>query len=100
MRALALAALVACLAARQSFADCIAPTGIGNIPNGATASREEMLTALKSVKSYNSAVVAYTDCIKANGGDARRGDDEVVKLQKTADKFNAELRIFKARGDI
>jgi len=72
-----------------------------------------MVAAQKAVKAYDSAVTAYGECLQqeqhtsvAVGSDrariadeyARRAEAEVDKLQKLADRFNYELRAFKARN--
>jgi hypothetical protein len=79
------------------------------IPSGSAATRAEMVAAQKAVKAYDIAVRAYADCLQqenAVAGDQsklaeeydRRTDAEVDKLQRLADRFNNELRAFKARN--
>ncbi|MGC2461945.1 MAG: hypothetical protein WA446_13400 [Steroidobacteraceae bacterium] len=81
--------------------------------SGSAAIRDEMIAAQKAVKAYDTAVTAYSDCLRQEqrakatvGGDmdgladeySRRTEVEVDKLQKLADKFNSELQAFKARN--
>jgi len=94
-------------------ADCSAPAGLVQIPNGTTATRDQMVAAQRAVKSYDTAVKAYGDCLQheldanlASGGNKqqleaeydRLNNAEVDKLQRLAGKFNDELRAFKARN--
>ena len=97
-----------------ALAACTPPDGSGIvIPNGATATRSQMMAAQHAVKAYDTAVEAYGDCLQqqldrqvAAGGDKnylsirydKMNNSEVDKLQKLADKFNEELRVFKARN--
>jgi hypothetical protein len=101
--------VLAALVAGPALADCTVPDGSVQIPSGAAATREQMVAAQQAVKAYDNAVRAYADCLqqqKATTGDNprlaeeydRRSDAEVDKLQRLADKFNAELRAFKARN--
>jgi predicted NUDIX family NTP pyrophosphohydrolase len=104
--------LLASLAAGPLRAACTPPDGAIQIPNGLYATLEEMKAAAQAVRAYNAAVTAFTACLQqeqdakiAAGGDkkkvqdeyAKRNDVEVDKLQQVADKFNAELRTYKAR---
>jgi hypothetical protein len=121
MKALiAVAALVA-FAPLSGWADCPYPTGPKAIPDGAKASMDDMLAMKKAVKDYDEATSTYLDCIKKQHDDAvsdlgdlnsdkqkkakadldRIESDKhnaaVTQLQGTADKFNEQVRIFKAR---
>jgi hypothetical protein len=99
MKALLVVCLITGLLTSQTvFAGCPAPTAMTDVPNGATASRDQMLAALQAVKVYNAAVTAYAECMQKTGGDATQRDSEVDRLHKIADKFNTELRTFKARS--
>jgi len=112
--------LTALLFAGQALAaDCTVPANTASVPNGAKATKEEMLAAQKTVKAYDAAVKTYTDCLKtaqdaeiAAGGDkltdeqrnkiidkyAGKSNAEVDKVQKLADKFNIELKAYKAKN--
>ena len=110
--------VVAVLGAAPVFADCTAPQGAVKIPDGSKATMEEMLAAKHAIQDNNNAVEAYTQCLKAEqdakiaaGGTdmkdeervkisteyAARQNAEVEKLQKLADKFNVEVRAYKAK---
>ena len=118
MKVLLPLSLVAALVAAPAFADCTAPTSNVKIPDGSKATMDEMLAAKHGIQEANNAVEAYTTCLKAEqdakiaaGGTdmkdeervkisteyANRQNAEVEKLQKLADKFNVEVRAFKAK---
>ena len=112
--------LTALLFAGQALAaECTAPTNDTSVPNGSKATKEQMIAAQRAVKAYDTAVKEYGECLKtaqeaelAAAGDkltddmrvkivskyADRSNAEVDKLQKMADKFNAELKAFKAKN--
>jgi hypothetical protein len=117
MKVLLPLSVVAALAAGPVFAACTAPTKEVQIPNGATATMDQMLAAKHAIQENNTAVEAYTQCLKAEqdakiaaGGTdmkdeervkistdyAARQNAEVEKLQQLADRFNVEVRAFKA----
>lgn len=113
MKSMLTLAALAALAAGPAFADCTPPNDAITIPNGSTASRDDMVAAQKAVKALDTAVKQYSDCLTqeqsakvAAGGDkaklneqyAQLQNAEVDKLQKAADKFNTELRAFKAKN--
>lgn len=113
MKVLLTVSMLGMLAMGPAFADCTAPDGNVQIPSGDTATRDEMIAAQKAVKAYDATVKAYSECLQqeadakiAAGGDkakiseeyAKRSNVEVDKLQKIADKFNVELRAFKAKN--
>ncbi len=101
------------IAAGSAWADCTPPDNTVVIPNGTTATRDEMLAAQKSLKDYDAAVKDFGTCLSqeldakiANGGDktkltaeyAKRNDSEVDKVQALADRWKIELAAFKAKG--
>lgn len=119
MKALLPVTMIALLAAGSAFAECKAPQSNVTIPNGSKASLAEMVAAQKAVKALNAETTAYTDCLMteqdaalAAGGDklskedhdkivtrySERQNSEVDKLQKLADKFNTELKAYKAKN--
>ncbi len=100
------------------LADCKEPDVSLKVPDGATASKEEMIAAKKGISELNAAVSEFQACLEterdariAAGGDkltdadrskianeyATRGNGSVDKLQKLADRFNLELRAYKAK---
>lgn len=111
--------LLTALIAAPAFADCTAPSNEVKVPDGATATKDEMIAAQHAVRDYNDAVKTYIDCITkemdakvAAGGDKLTDADRqkiskeygdmqnsaVERVQKVADKFNVELRAWKAKN--
>jgi hypothetical protein len=98
MKAFALAGLIALLAPSVICAACPDLQDGPTVPDGATASREEMLAATKAVSEYNAAVDQYVECLRKNGGNLAHENRAIDKLNSTAKKFNAEVRTFKKRS--
>ena len=97
MKALTVGVLLsACLVSAPAFA-CVDPDLGTPVPDGATASREEMLSAQKAMRAYDAAVKEFSACLAASGASEMKGNVAVAKLTKVADQFNAELRAFKKR---
>ena len=48
-----LAAVLAYAASLPAHADCVLPPAPSKIPDGTTASQQEMLTAMQTLKEYN-----------------------------------------------
>jgi hypothetical protein len=116
---LAIAALTA-LTAGPAYADCPYPAAPAKIPDGATATMEEMIAGQKAVQAYDKAINEYVACIDAElqssvakAGDKlkpeQKADMEKVEAQKhnaaidqeqsVADRFNEQVKAFKARTD-
>ena len=107
------------LFAAPLHAACTYPTAPTKLPDGATATLAEMVAAQKLVKKFDEEITAYTACIKleedtqlAKGGDkltpeqktaiqqqqAQKNNAAVDEEQKIADRFNEQIRIFKAKS--
>jgi len=118
MKALLPLSLVAALVAAPAFADCTVPLNDVQIPRGNKATMDEMIAGKHAVQEYNTQVEAYSQCLKAEqdakiaaGGPdmkdeekvkiaaayAARQNEQVEKLQSVADRFNVEVRAFKAK---
>ncbi|HLK70341.1 MAG TPA: hypothetical protein VKT19_00175 [Steroidobacteraceae bacterium] len=116
--ATALAALAA-FTASTGFAACTAPTPPQSLPDGKTATLQEMLAGKKSVDAFNVATNAYLDCLKTEHETAlaadgpKVSDEEKAKLDKAetsrhnaavdqlhqvADHFNEQIRVFKSKN--
>jgi regulator of RNase E activity RraB len=104
--------VLAVMAAAPAFADCVVPDNNVQIPDGTTATKDEMISAKKAVEAFDAAVKTYTDCLQQEqqakidaGGDkvklqkryAELNNAQVEKVQQLADKFNVELKAFKAK---
>ena len=96
------------------FGECSRPAE-PNIPNGATASLDEMKAGQKSVQAYVASTEAYLECRKAEEEkeDISQHDEEnqlkimaertdrhnavVDDMQALAERFNMEVREYKAK---
>lgn len=90
-----------------------------DIPNGNTASKEEMLAGQKGVKKYVSEMETYLDCLLAEERKARAemeelsAEDEqlrddllnkkynaaVEEMEKVAARFNDQVQAYKERSE-
>ena len=115
---LAAVVIAATILAPAAYADCTYPQAPSQLPDGSTATLAEMLAAQKVVQSYNEEMTAYLSCIKlerdsrvTQAGDKltkqQKQEMEAIEIQKNnaavdqlhsvADRFNAQVKIFKAR---
>ena len=108
--------------AAHSQASCTYPRSPDAPPDGATATKEQMITANHGFNRYNSEMNAYLDCIKLEmdssapkdtsklSPDEKKKADEHEKmlvqknnaavddLQANVGRFNEQLKIFKAKN--
>jgi len=119
MKILFTASILGVLAAGSAYADCPKPDSSVNIPSGASATKDEMIAAQRALKAYDASVKSFGDCLqqeqaakiaaagdkasksdkdKINAEYAKRVNDEIDKDQKLADKFNTELKAYKAKN--
>jgi len=106
-RILALAALsAACVASLQAHADqCRLPPAPSKIPDGSTASQQEMVTAMETIKQYNNDVQTYLKCLdfetrqnQLSPSDQTALHNEAVdQLTHVADEFNEQVKTFKSK---
>ena len=120
MKALLAMALTAALMAATAYADCPYPPAPDKLPDGASATLEEMIAGQKAVKAYDKAINDYVACIDreldaaiTKGGDqlkpqqkadmqhveAQKHNAAIDQLQNIADRFNEQVKVFKARTD-
>jgi hypothetical protein len=118
MKLLLAAAVAAVALAPAAYADCSYPPAPSNLPDGSTATLKEMLAGMQQVSTYNKAMTAYLSCIKlerdsrvaaagATLTKKQKQELEAIEIQKNnaavdqlhavADRFNAQVKIFKAR---
>jgi len=115
----------AVLSAGTAYAECSYPPPPSHIPDGNTATLQDMVEAQKAVKDYDKAINAYVACIQLERDDAlgkvakpgetptpeqkKAMDDmrrvEVQKhnaaidqLQSVADRFNEQVKVYKAKN--
>ena len=117
MKSVLAIALAAAIAA-PVYADCTYPQPAPKIPDGATAKLEEMVAGQKDVGEYQKKINDYTTCIDkelddniAKEGDKLKPKDKeqmqrmeaqkhnaaVDQLQSVADRFNEQVKVYKAR---
>ncbi len=110
--------LAGLLAAVAANAECSYPKAPSGLPDGSTATQEEMVGGMKLIKEYNGAVTAYLSClegemntrIEAAGPDApaeqveqikaihtKRHNAAVEELESNAARFNEQVKVYKAR---
>jgi hypothetical protein len=101
-------------------AECVYPRAPTNTPDGLTATQEQMVQGMQTVKEYNAQVTAYLECLEkemneriaAEGPDAppdrieqikvihtKRHNAAVEELEAHAARFNEQVKAFKARED-
>lgn len=86
-------AAVWAVCALPAFA-CERPTAPTSIPDGKTSSMEEMMAAKKAVDAFKKSMEEYLACEKSSA----KATAAHAELEKVADRFNAEVRAFKAKG--
>jgi hypothetical protein len=105
-------ALILCVAGAPALA-CEYPPTAPAIPDGRTATSEQMVDAQKAVKEYVSKMEAYIACLDTEAtstGDeppteaqqhihVQKHNAAVDEMQNVADKYNAEVRAFKSAQD-
>ena len=77
-----------------AFAGCNKPMPRLRSPDGKTAAKEEMLAAKKSVDAFKKGMEEYLTCERI----AAKADDAHAELENVADRFNQQVRAFKAKG--
>jgi hypothetical protein len=118
MKALFAMAFIAALATSPLYADCAYPPGPDKLPDGASATLEEMLAGQKAVNAYQKAINEYITCIDkdlddaiAKAGDklkpkqkadmqkieAQKHNAAIDQVQSVADRFNEQVKVYKAR---
>jgi hypothetical protein len=89
----------------QAGAGCLLPAPPSRIPDGSSATEQEMVAAMRTLKQYNEDVSEYTKCLefeqKRNrmsfDDQARNRDNALNTLATVAAQFNEQVRRFKAR---
>jgi len=74
MKALYSIALIAALGTGQAYAACTYPSPPDKLPDGATASRDEMLAGKKKVTEFDAAISEYNNCLQ------KEADEAIAKL--------------------
>jgi len=117
MKVAALFGLIALVSTSGAHADCVYPKAPDTVPNGNTATKEEMIAAMQLFKQYNTDLTAYTACLESETGaklkeaslspeammqvkkmQARKNNAAVEEVRAKAEEFNNQVRIFKSRS--
>jgi len=104
--------------ASAAFEACGAPTAPVKVPDGKSATREQMVAAHETVQAFDEATNIYTRCLDTtayqttvqfksvakdsdtealNTLQVRLHNEAIDRDQELANRFNVQLRIFKAR---
>jgi hypothetical protein len=105
-------------AAGVASAQCLPPDPPDTLPDGATATYDEMVAAHRAVKEFDEDVRAFTTCLtlevklilddpsvdEETKEDLRRllvqrSDEAIEEAEFVVGYFNEQLRAFRARGD-
>ena len=86
--------------------DDVPEAATSKIPDGKTATEPEMRTAMETVTQYKGDVDTYLKCLEferkqghmSEGQESTLHNSAVDTLQAVANKFNAQVRTFKARS--
>ena len=111
--------VMAALAAPASYAACEYPKAPPQFPDGNTASRDEMVTANGTVKEFMAQMNGYLKCVddesppppagsqlteqqkkevdKREQMRAQKHNAAVADMEAVAERFNVQLRAFKAK---
>ena len=98
-------ALACAASVPAAYANCQLPPAPSKIPDGSTASKQQMLTAMQTIQEYNHDVQTYLKCLDFEvRQDQMSSDDQVSlhntavnKLQSIAAEFNKQVLAFKAK---
>jgi hypothetical protein len=95
-----------------AHADCVFPKAPATIPDGKTASEQDMVTAMTAFKAYNDEVKAFGNCLdeetksKAAGSaqlmqlktmQSKKLNAAITELETKAKLFNEQVRAYKSR---
>ena len=73
---------------------CDKPTAPASIPDGKTASKDEMLASKREVDKFKLDMEEYMSCEK----NSYKVDSAQQELEQVANHFNMQVRAFKAKG--
>ena len=97
----------------SAHAECAYPKAPAAIPNGATASEQEMVGAMQAFKAYDADVKTFGACLEQETKEKSAGTAQLMQLktmqskklnaavdelQAKAKEFNEQVRVYKARG--
>jgi hypothetical protein len=94
------------MSAFQAWAGCTLPPPPSKVPDGNSATEQDMLAAMQTLKRYNNDVSNYVKCLEFEANQNRLSREEQARqhntaidgLQAVAAKFNEQVRVFKAKS--
>ncbi|MGC8520833.1 MAG: hypothetical protein ACP5PN_03090 [Steroidobacteraceae bacterium] len=98
-------ALTCAIGMPAAYANCHLPPAPSKIPDGATASQQQMVIAMQTIQEYNYDVQTYLQCLKFEVRQNQLSPDSQVslhnaavsQLKQIAAQFNQQVRIFKSK---
>jgi|SRR5687767_2568694 len=118
MKTLTSVLILGALAAGPVHAACSYPRAPANVPDGSTATKEEMKAAQQAFQAYNNAIKAYTDCLNLEHDEriakdpaaltedqkkelermrAQKNNAAIDEAEAVTARFNEQVRLFNAR---
>jgi hypothetical protein len=91
MKKLLLVSLSLAFCTTTAFA-CNPPASPSSIPDGKSATMDQMMSAKKTVDQFKKDMETYLGCTK----DTSAVDSAQAALERVASRFNAEVRAYKA----
>lgn len=85
------------LSASQAMA-CDKPQLNLDMPDGKTASEQEMVDAQVQINDFVKAGESYIACVEGSPNASRERNATIDEMEKAAALFNRQLRYFKRRG--
>ena len=118
MKTLCSLTLAAALIAGQAQAACPYPKAPAKIPDGSTATLDQMLASQKEVKAFSAAITAYLDCLDTQFNETvgaqpdmtQGARTELAKIrdqkmnaaageaQSVNDRLNTQIRVWKEKN--
>lgn len=109
--------LVLAAMSSTAWAECTYPKAPSKFPSGRSATKDEMVAAMKINKAYQADVNAYQQCLKSEHDAAlakdpamsedqkqkvtkryiEKNDAAVDEAAKVAERFNEQVRVFNAK---
>jgi len=83
--------LLSLAASAGARADCVMPTDNVGIPDGTSASLDQMTAALEEVNAYRAELAEYRDCLDKEREALEKGKAEAEVLALNITRFNAAV---------
>jgi hypothetical protein len=105
LKQICLALITSVVGALPAYADCQQPQAPSKIPDANTASEQDMLNAMETLKQYNGDINVFLKCLEfeekqnhlSTADGERQHNAAVTQLERVAAKFNEQVRAYKAK---